>query len=1008
MRNTNKLLIIIGIICVLSLIGTFVARRQMTAESKQPPIHIVVTGSDARSDQEGIPTTMRNAAELAVAHFTDQSGMPGRRIIVEERKGFDTPENTRQAVREIVRENRAALVLGYWSANQLAAMAPEVAKAGIPFVSLSSEHLGDQAERNWLFRLAPTLERQAQFLGNYTRNVIGEKIVTILHDDTPYGRTLLEHFEKIYNLFGTRIHKKLLLPADAPDRETRLDGFAREIKESQDGSALFLALQPRDAALFLKKARDRKARNLTVAPDGLATHAFLKTLQSIRGELPSTADYTNQLLVTLPLLFDTANESAQRFKNQYASRYGAQSPDWVAAYTYATLTTLLNHLAASWSPDGEANADLDRRKIHMAATSFQNFVTSQTPGIVDGALFDQPGRESKPIQMGRYDGDNLISALTQLHPIKEAIQRSGTTNYLEELQQGRMLFVNDRFMYKTNVVYTGMEVTEIKELDFKENTFSMEFLIWFRYRGSFHPETIEFTNAAETIALEEPVETLIKDDISFKLFKVKGKFSSDFLDTKRPYGSHVIGTSFRHKTLNRNNVLFVVDILGIGLQSGKTFLELVNTPQILSPTTGWKMDRAWLAQERTLTSTLGKPAYVGYGTMEPEFSRIDMGVIISRGEFAARDFVPYEYFIYLGICGLIGLIFALGIDINTQGAFWKVASWGLRVLFWPLFLVAFGNIFLDYSFQNMPLHFTDHFMLAYRILWWLIPAMLATMALERFLWDPLERRAHQPIPNVVRNIAAFLVYLLAGFGVTAFVFDEKLTSLLATSGLITMIIGLAVQANIANIFSGIAVNVERPFSIGDWLKIGAHEDAKLIDITWRTMRLRTRDGLQLSLPNAKATEMLVVNYSAEAVEKVGLAVHVSPAHDPGHIRALLEEALLRHEHPEGAPPQSEFHGVINLLGRWVAKYEAEFWIADHALRKELIADIWESIWRVFRQQGISLIPDDDMPVNPALLTAGMPSGEGAEEEDGAGKEEKEVDKQEDESAKDKPADGGNA
>lgn len=966
MHRTNKLLILIGIICILGLIGVTIARNHLTAESKQPPLVITVAGGGTESQPDFVVETIRNATKLAISHFGEMSRMAGRQVTLEVKTGFNSPESAAKAAQEIADQNKTGVVIGFWPTSQLAVMQPIFRKADIPVISLSAEQMPGNGERNWPFRMTPSAENQAQFLGNYARNVIGEKIVTIIHNDTPFGIALMENFEKIYTLFGTKIYKKLVLNSSAPDKETALGKFAQEIKESQDGSAIFLALSLEESAIFLKKAKELKLRNTTLGTDNLATYAFQQTLGKLPGGLPSLADYTNQLLVSLPLLFDTANEVAQRFKNQYASKYGHKSPDWIAAFTYEVTMELLNHMAENWDSESVVDSKTDRQHIHNAFFASAKQM-ADSPSVVDGKIIGSQGKNTRPILVGNFNGDNLVSALTQLSPIKESVQRSGSTNYLEELQQGRMLFVNDRFMYKTNVVYTGLEIKEITDLDMKSNTFTMEFFLWFRYRGTFNPEAVEFINADTPIELKDPIETLVANDLSFKLFKVKGKFTADHLETRRPYGSHVIGITFKHKTLNRNNALFVADILGMGLQTGKTVMDMADTPQVLNPNLGWKMDRAWLSQERVLTSSLGKPSYVGYGTSEPEFSRIDLGIVISKGEFAVRDFIPYEYFVYLGIFGLIGLIFAMGIDFNTQGGFWKVVSWGLRALFWPVFLVAFGNLFLDYSFQHFPLHFTDNFMLGYKVFWWVVPAMLATMALERFLWEPLERRANQAIPNVVRNIAAFLIYVLASFGITAFVFDQKLTSLLATSGLITMIVGLAVQSNIANIFSGIAVNVERPFSIGDWIKIGDYEDAKLIDITWRTMRLRTRNGLTLSLPNGKATEMLIINYSARDQEMVALPVYVSPDHNPEKIKNLLQQAMLSCEKMASNAPEGEFHGITNLMGRWVAKYEAEFWIKDHADRKELVDDIWILIWKTFKEHNIPLVPELNPVVDPAIL-----------------------------------------
>ena len=153
------------------------------------------------------------------------------------------------------------------------------------------------------------------------------------------------------------------------------------------------------------------------------------------------------------------------------------------------------------------------------------------------------------------------------------------------------------------------------------------------------------------------------------------------------------------------------------------------------------------------------------------------------------------------------------------------------------------------------------------ILWWLIPAILVISALERFIWLPLERKTGQNIPSLVRRAAAVVILLFASFGIVAFVFEQKLTSLLATSGLVAAIIGLALQVNLANIFSGIAVNLERPFRIGDWIMVhgrNPNPETNIIgcveDINWRTTRLRTTENTMVVVPNAVISEKTVTNF----------------------------------------------------------------------------------------------------------------------------------------------------
>ncbi len=158
---------------------------------------------------------------------------------------------------------------------------------------------------------------------------------------------------------------------------------------------------------------------------------------------------------------------------------------------------------------------------------------------------------------------------------------------------------------------------------------------------------------------------------------------------------------------------------------------------------------------------------------------------------------------------------------------------------------------------------------SFGVLWWIVPAFLVTVAIQRFVWRPAEARTGTPVPTLLRYFVAFIIFALALFGVVAFVFDYRLTGLLATSGVLAMIIGLAVQLNITNIFAGVALNLERPFRVGDWIMIHGRTpdpDASVIgmviDINWRTTRLKTADDTEIVIPNGVISEKTITNFNA--------------------------------------------------------------------------------------------------------------------------------------------------
>ncbi|MCI5209709.1 MAG: mechanosensitive ion channel family protein, partial [Candidatus Electrothrix sp. ATG2] len=252
--------------------------------------------------------------------------------------------------------------------------------------------------------------------------------------------------------------------------------------------------------------------------------------------------------------------------------------------------------------------------------------------------------------------------------------------------------------------------------------------------------------------------------------------------------------------------------------------------------------------------------------------------------------------------------------------------------------------FLDRQYQ-------EYLMVFFDILWWFVPAVFLHSVLENMVWRTLENKAERSIPNIARLLAAILVYLLASFGVIAFVFDQKLTGLLATSGLVAMIVGLAIQMNISNIFSGIAISIERPFRIGDWVKIGERE-GKVIDMTWRTTRIMTRAGNILGIPNTMASESLVENYSYPD-DRYGLSLTLEtiPVSNPDAVKKLLLQAArsVKDVLPN-PPPFVEFKGQ----GDSSAIFKVHFQVQGYDKKFKYLDAVWESIWKYLNNEGLEL------------------------------------------------------
>ena len=151
---------------------------------------------------------------------------------------------------------------------------------------------------------------------------------------------------------------------------------------------------------------------------------------------------------------------------------------------------------------------------------------------------------------------------------------------------------------------------------------------------------------------------------------------------------------------------------------------------------------------------------------------------------------------------------------------------------------------------------------------WLSAAFLLNRIISVFFWDGfIGRISEQRVPRLPKDVTGIILFTLAGLAITSAVFQQDIRGILATSGVVGVIIGLALRTVILDLFMGLAIHVEQPFKIGDWVmihqnRVETHIIAEVIEVNWRTTRLRTTRNNMVVVPNSKLGETIVTNYMA--------------------------------------------------------------------------------------------------------------------------------------------------
>ncbi|MBF0272709.1 MAG: ABC transporter substrate-binding protein [Magnetococcales bacterium] len=1001
------MLILAAALAVASLISLFVGLfilKEPAGNAMRIAVVAPMTGPDKSQGD-----AMQQGVALLVQQINRQGGIHGRQLAVKYVDEGNSPAEALQAAQQAEADPDVVAVLGHWNSSATAKAIPYYGDRALPAILMTNGPEKAYQENTWVFQPLIDESTETRFLANYLRNVVGEKTVFILHEATPRGEQLATSFDEVYQRFGTKILYKWAMPTDGKAMDQELKNVIAEV-ESKKLFGSFLVLGEVDSTTRMIAAlREAGIRQRIVGLRHLASKGFLETFITNWKGKGTSASALNGTLMTTPMLFDTSGDRAQKFNTSFTNQYG-NAPDWVAAYAYESAKLIAASLFDAVSSKDRDTPLRQRLRDRIAA---RNSVENAFVGLNGPLFFNAKGVATRDSMVGNYDGTNLVSALTQLSPIRE----EGVTNLLAEVTAGRALYVNNRFMYKTNVVYTGVRLEKISALDRSANTADIDFAVWFRWRGDFAPQDVVFTNAVTPIALEQPVREGKDGDMSYRAYRIKGKFYLGYSEAERNYGTLLVGLAFHHRTLGSHNLMYVGDILGLNLlnqhlgQDAKDPLESklsishaesekksdgwlnkalswfhsnddmtdpmvasLMRDQVLAGASGWLIMRGWVSQEIKPRGVDGNPLFVGFGKPRPLFSMLDAGMVLKPDRFDARDVLSStDQFVYLAIFSLVMSVLARLLDIKERGQFWRIQTLFLRMIFWPLLLMTLGNLARDYSLQNFTNSTVDSVVMVFDICWFIVPARLAIISLERFIWVPLETRTQRKIPNVLRMTIVLLIYVMAGFGVVAFVFDKSITSMLATSGMMAMIIGMAVQSNLRDIVSGIMLNIERPFNIGDTIKLN-NSIGVVSDITWRTTRINSLDGQMISFPNSKTSDTEIQNFTKPRCIKRNLEVYTDPKHDPALVLKIIKECLaqvksLPNELPSDAP-KVYYYGVQLKNDRWVSFYPVGLYM-PFSKRKAAIQEFWQLIWKKFHENDIiwrDALEDED----PGQITPPVP------------------------------------
>ena len=176
-----------------------------------------------------------------------------------------------------------------------------------------------------------------------------------------------------------------------------------------------------------------------------------------------------------------------------------------------------------------------------------------------------------------------------------------------------------------------------------------------------------------------------------------------------------------------------------------------------------------------------------------------------------------------------------------------------------------------------------------KMVWWINGAWMLVAFVRVFLI--FERKPREG--RLLQDLIVGIIYMGAALSIVSDVFGVPVGTLLATSGVFAIILGLALQSTLNDLFSGIALNLGRPYSVGDWIVLDDGLQGRVIETNWRATYLQNGTNDRIVIPNSALAKARLTNLSSpDESHGLSITVRLEPTVSPRALVDVMRNVLL--------------------------------------------------------------------------------------------------------------------
>ena len=238
-----------------------------------------------------------------------------------------------------------------------------------------------------------------------------------------------------------------------------------------------------------------------------------------------------------------------------------------------------------------------------------------------------------------------------------------------------------------------------------------------------------------------------------------------------------------------------------------------------------------------------------------------------------------------------------------------------------------------------------------KIILWMTLVVAAVRFVNFLVFHIFLRSAVQTeISSLLRTVFSIIACIVAFFVIFQSQYPSvQLAPLFTGSTILGIVVGLALQDTLGNLFAGIALQADQPFQIGDVISISNRSTGVIENVSWRGLKIRTFQNKLLIISNSVLGKEIIEVAPKENLNARLVNFNTLYANSPTHTIQTIRDAVRQVENVS-----LKLRPIVRIknLGESGIEWEIKYWLDDYAKYNDTDALVRQRIWYVFQRESI--------------------------------------------------------